>query len=124
MKPRTVLSLFLLLTLAILAPAAAQPVEPNVSAYRIPNVTDVLTRSAIAATGANIFEVGKDYVLVETTPREAQAIQRLGLTLEPVSRTVTKLKPLGLSQLPLSYRVNLIDLDQLESLAAGEGGQD
>jgi CRP/FNR family transcriptional regulator len=48
----------------------------------------------------------------------------LGLTIETVSRTFTKLKTLGLIQLPLSNRVNLIDLDQLESLAAGEGGQD
>jgi CRP/FNR family transcriptional regulator, anaerobic regulatory protein len=43
----------------------------------------------------------------------------LGLTIETVSRTFTKLKTLGLIQLPQSNRVKLIDLDQLESLAAG-----
>jgi CRP/FNR family transcriptional regulator len=44
----------------------------------------------------------------------------LGLTIETVSRTFTKLKTLGLIELPQSNRVQLVDLDQLESLAAGE----
>jgi len=35
-------------------------------------------------TGANIFEVGQDYVLVETTPEEARALGRLGFKLEIV----------------------------------------
>jgi hypothetical protein len=80
--------LFLGLTLALLAalglalPAAAQPVK-NTQTYRIPNVLDAPARSAIAATGADIFEVGQGYVLVEATPDEARALGRLGLTLEP-----------------------------------------
>jgi CRP/FNR family transcriptional regulator len=44
----------------------------------------------------------------------------LGLTIETVSRTFTKLKMLGLIALPQANRVKLVDLDQLESLAAGE----
>jgi CRP/FNR family transcriptional regulator len=48
----------------------------------------------------------------------------LGLTIETVSRTFTKLKTLGLIQLPQSNRVKLVGLDQLESLAAGEDDED
>jgi carboxypeptidase T len=81
MRHLAFLSLILLLALAAAAPAAAQ--GDGVSFYRIPGVADVHTRSAIAATGAGIIEVGHDYVLVETTAEEAQAIRRLGLTLEP-----------------------------------------
>ncbi len=44
----------------------------------------------------------------------------LGLTIETVSRTFTKLKTLGMIELPQTNRVRLVDLDQLESLAAGE----
>ncbi|HSK76995.1 MAG TPA: M14 family zinc carboxypeptidase, partial [Thermoanaerobaculia bacterium] len=46
------------------------------------NVFDARARSAIAATGADIFEVGHDYVLVEATGREARALKRKGLKLE------------------------------------------
>jgi CRP/FNR family transcriptional regulator len=44
----------------------------------------------------------------------------LGLTIETVSRTFTKLKTAGLIELPQANRVKLVDIDQLESLAAGE----
>src|SRR6185369_9153769 len=44
----------------------------------------------------------------------------LGLTIETVSRTFTKLKTLGLIELPHSNRVKLMDMDELESLADGE----
>jgi len=44
----------------------------------------------------------------------------LGLTIETVSRTFTKLKTLGLIELPQSNRVKLVDIDELESLASGE----
>ena len=47
----------------------------------------------------------------------------LGLTIETVSRTFTKLKTIGLIELPRSNRVKLVDLAQLERLGAGEGGQ-
>jgi carboxypeptidase T len=74
------LSLALLLGLAFAAPAAAQNAKGTVT-YQITNVHDAGTRSAIAATGADIFEAGHDYVLVEATAEEAAALTRLGFTL-------------------------------------------
>ena len=74
------LALGLLLGLSLAAPAAAQSLK-NTGTYKISNVFDARTRSAIAATGADIFEVGHDYVLVEATGREAKALKRLGLAL-------------------------------------------
>lgn len=44
----------------------------------------------------------------------------LGLTIETVSRTFTKLKTLGLIELPQSNRVKLVDIHELEGLAEGE----
>jgi hypothetical protein len=80
-KHFTFLALALLLALAAIAPAAAQSAGEAVSSYWIPGIFEKETRSAIAATGAGILEVGPDYVLVEATPQEAQAIRRLGLKL-------------------------------------------
>src|SRR4051812_41969987 len=70
----------LLLGLAAAAPAAAQPFK-DTGTYKISQVFDVHTRSAIAATGAGIIEVGHDYALVEATPAEAMALRRLHLRL-------------------------------------------
>ncbi len=75
-----VLMLVLGLGLGLAAPAAAQPVK-DTGTYKISQVFDARARSAIAATGADIFEVGHDYVLVEATGREAKALKRLGLDL-------------------------------------------
>ena len=83
MRHCTLLVLAVLLALAS-APAAAQ--GDTVSSYEIHGVFDARTRSAIAATGANIFEVGRGYVLVEAIPAEARAIGRLGLKLVPFTR--------------------------------------
>jgi carboxypeptidase T len=55
--------------------ASAQDEDPT-TVYFVPNVFDVETRSAIAATGALILEVGHDYVLVEATPSEKKAIEK------------------------------------------------
>jgi hypothetical protein len=79
-RPLLWLVLTLLLGLGLAAPAAAQPLK-NTDTYKISNVFDARARSAIAATGADIFEVGHDYVLVEATSREARALKRLGLKL-------------------------------------------
>jgi hypothetical protein len=73
------LALILLLGLAAVASAATQPEGKAVQTYKIDKVFDRYTRSAIAATGADIIEVGKDYVLVGATPEELKAIRRLGL---------------------------------------------
>ncbi len=62
------------------SPAAAQPFK-GTGTYKISKVFDVRSRSAIAATGADILEAGHDYVLVEATPAEAMALRRLGLRL-------------------------------------------
>src|SRR6476660_2169497 len=70
----------LLLGLAAAAPAAAQPFK-DTGTYKISQVFDVHTRSAIVATGADVVEVGHDYVLVEATPDEAMALRRLHLRL-------------------------------------------
>ena len=79
-RPLLGLTLALLLGLVLAAPSTAQT-APGIGTYKISNVFDVETRSAIARTGANIFEVGRDYVLVEATTREARALKRLGLKL-------------------------------------------
>jgi CRP/FNR family transcriptional regulator len=44
----------------------------------------------------------------------------LGLTIETVSRTFTKLKVLQLIELPHSNQVRLLAIDELKSLADGE----
>jgi CRP/FNR family transcriptional regulator len=46
----------------------------------------------------------------------------LGLSLETVSRTFTKLKMLGLIELPRANHVRLVDIEQLRSIADGEEG--
>lgn len=74
----------LALSLSPAVPALRQSTE-RTPVYIIHNVFDAETRSAIAATGALIIEVGKDYVLVEATRKEKNAIEALGLFLsEPV----------------------------------------
>jgi len=74
------LALALLLGLGPAVPAIAQPAKAT-ETYKISRVFDARTRSTIAATGADVFEVGHDYVLVEATPAEARALKRLGLKL-------------------------------------------
>jgi CRP-like cAMP-binding protein len=44
----------------------------------------------------------------------------LGLTIETVSRTFSKLKAMGLIELPQSHRVRLLDIASLTDLAEGE----
>ncbi|MGH7339441.1 MAG: M14 family zinc carboxypeptidase [Candidatus Rokuibacteriota bacterium] len=77
------LGLTLVLVVGLTAAASgAAPGAEDTGLYKISRVFDVRTRSAIAATGAGIVEVGHDYVLVEATGKEARAIERLGLALE------------------------------------------
>ncbi|MEO6194080.1 MAG: M14 family zinc carboxypeptidase [Thermoanaerobaculia bacterium] len=66
--------------LGLAASAAAQPIDYP-KAYKISNVSDVKTRNIIAGTGAGIFEVGRDYVLVDATQSEVRALKGLGLKL-------------------------------------------
>jgi carboxypeptidase T len=57
--------------------AVAQGPSDETEVYYIADVFDVETRSAIAATGALILEVGHDYVLVEATAKEKREIERI-----------------------------------------------
>ncbi len=69
--------------LGLTTPSAASPPDLNdqTPVYIVRGVFDVQTRSAIAATGALILEVGHDYLLVEATPQEVKAIEKLGLSI-------------------------------------------
>jgi len=64
---------------------------------------------------------GHDPAVFELPMTRADIGDFLGLTIETVSRTFTKLKSVGLIELPQSNRVKLVDIDALESLAEGEG---
>jgi hypothetical protein len=71
----------MMFTLSSTSTATAQS-EDVTKVYYIPEVFDVETRSAIAATGALILEVGHDYVLVEATPSEKKKIEKqLGIAI-------------------------------------------
>lgn len=74
------------LTVASAAAAPSAPDQPT-PVLIIRDVFDVQSRSAIAATGALILEVGHDYVLVEATAQEQRAIQRLGLNISAPTPT-------------------------------------
>jgi len=79
----TIVSLF---AFTFTTPAVSQDAADETKVYMVHNVFDVQTRSAIAATGALILEVGHDYVLIEATPAERIAIGKLGLSIaEPTS---------------------------------------
>lgn len=85
------LILAIILLLLSCVPVAAQGSEPDrAQVYRVPDVYGVTVRSHIAATGANILEVGHDYVLIEATPTEVEAVRALGLDPQPPSDDVAK----------------------------------
>jgi CRP/FNR family transcriptional regulator len=62
---------------------------------------------------------GQDPTTFELPMTRADIGDFLGLTIETVSRTFTKLKTMRLIELPHSSQVKLIDLDALKSLADG-----
>src|SRR5687768_4775192 len=51
--------------------------------YVVRNVHSSQARTMIAATGASIFEVGHDYVLIDATSENEQQLSNLGLSIEP-----------------------------------------
>jgi CRP/FNR family transcriptional regulator, anaerobic regulatory protein len=63
---------------------------------------------------------GQDPTSVELPMTRSDIGDFLGLTIETVSRTFTKLKILGLIELPHSNHVLLLDVEELESHAKGE----
>src|SRR5688572_12607039 len=79
---RWALALVLLLnTWGCSAAEAQSRIPDNPQVYLVQNVRDVRTRSAIAATGALILEVGHDYVLVEANRQEARDLEKRGFTV-------------------------------------------
>ncbi len=69
--------ILLIVCMFSLAPgAAAQSDENETNVYWVPNIFTVEQRTAIAETGALIWEVGHDYVLVEATDEEKNQIER------------------------------------------------
>ncbi len=60
---------------------------------------------------------GQDAACFELPMTRADIGDFLGLTIETVSRTFTKLKMLGLIELPQSSRVKLMDIAELQHLA-------
>ncbi|WP_088346436.1 MULTISPECIES: helix-turn-helix domain-containing protein [Rhodomicrobium] len=65
---------------------------------------------------------GKCAGIVELPMTRADIADFLGLTIETVSRTLTKLRARRLIDLPQSARVVLLDNDALQELARGENG--
>jgi CRP/FNR family transcriptional regulator len=63
---------------------------------------------------------GRDPLEFELPMTRSDIGDFLGLTIETVSRTFTKLKTLGLIELPQSSRVRLMDVNRLEKLAGGD----
>lgn len=85
--------LLLLLAAAGLPASATHRVDPpplprdesyNIAIYRVNNVASREDRTAVARTGAAINDIGADYVIIEATPQEANAIAALGYSIEPV----------------------------------------
>jgi hypothetical protein len=70
-------AMLIVMTFSLSSTAAAQGPTDETEVYYIQDIFDVETRSAIAATGALILEVGHDYVLVEANPQEKKAIERV-----------------------------------------------
>ncbi|MDQ3004574.1 MAG: M14 family metallopeptidase [Chloroflexota bacterium] len=70
-------AMLIVMILGLSSTAAAQGPTDETEVYYIQDVFDVETRSAIAATGALILEVGHDYVLVEANTQEKKAIERI-----------------------------------------------
>jgi hypothetical protein len=56
----------------------------DIHTYYIGNVFTRENRTAVSQTGANIVEIGVDYVIVRATPKEASKIAKLGYPIEEV----------------------------------------
>jgi len=70
-------AMLIVMIFSLSSTAAAQGPTDETEVYYIQDIFDVETRSAIAATGALILEVGHDYVLVEANTQEKKAIERV-----------------------------------------------
>src|SRR5512136_880167 len=57
-----------------------------VGVYRVGNVLTKEDRTAVARTGADIEEIGADYVLVRAVAQEASQIAKLGYPVEAIAQ--------------------------------------
>ncbi|HXF54420.1 MAG TPA: helix-turn-helix domain-containing protein [Hyphomicrobiaceae bacterium] len=64
---------------------------------------------------------GQDPKVFDLPMTRADIGDFLGLTIETVSRTLTKLKTLKVIGLPQTHSVHILDLDRLEAMAEGAG---
>ena len=80
-------------------------------------------RSAIEKLSAFILELHRrqgETGKVEIPLSRTDIADFLGLTIETVSRNLTKLRIRRLIELPQTHRLVIVDLDRLEALAGGE----
>lgn len=63
---------------------------------------------------------GKDKTIIDLPMTRADIGDFLGVTIETVSRTLTKFKSRGLIDMPQSARLHLVDMIELERIATGE----
>jgi CRP/FNR family transcriptional regulator len=76
--------------------------------------------SFLLALSRRNARTGRDRAMLELPMTRSDIGDFLGLTIETVSRTFTKLRAMGLIELVHSSEVKLIDIDALKSLADGE----
>jgi CRP/FNR family transcriptional regulator len=76
--------------------------------------------SFLLALSRRNARTGRDPAMLELPMTRSDIGDFLGLTIETVSRTFTKLRAMGLIELVHSSEVKLIDIDALKSLADGE----
>jgi murein tripeptide amidase MpaA len=67
-------------------PQADQEESNPILTYWVGNVTTKEDRTAVASTGADIIEIGTNYVIVNATENEAKQIAKLGYPLEQILR--------------------------------------
>jgi carboxypeptidase T len=67
-------------------PKAGKGESYDVLTYWVGNVTTKEDRTAIAQTGADIIEIGTDYVIVNATAKEEKQIAKLGYPIYQVIR--------------------------------------
>lgn len=80
-------------------------------------------RSAIEKLAAFILELHRrqgEYGTVDIPLSRMDIADFLGLTIETVSRNLTKLRSKHIIELPRIHSLVIVDLDRLEALAAGE----
>jgi CRP-like cAMP-binding protein len=83
-------------------------------------------RSAIEKLSAFILELHRRQNETDTIRLDlsrSDIADFLGLTIETVSRNLTKLKVKRIIQLPEIHELVILDIDRLETLAAGDGGE-